>query len=142
MIFGIGTDLLRVDRIARVYARHGARFINKVLMPEERAALEGLTDPVNRIAKSFAAKEAFVKAWGTGFAGVSHQDVGVARAASGAPQLAFSAAMQARLNAEGVHRCHLSLSDDDGRVLAFVVLECGEPWSAAAHATAAQADRH
>lgn len=142
MIFGIGTDLLRVDRIARVYARHGARFIDKILMPEERAALEGLSDPVNRIAKSFAAKEAFVKAWGTGFAGVNHHDVGVARAASGAPELIFSSAMQARLAAAGVLRCHLSLSDDDGRVLSFVVLECGEPQIAPAPVTAPQADRH
>lgn len=124
MIFGIGTDLLRVDRIARVYQRHGQRFVERVLMPEEQAAFAQAGRPDNFLAKAFAAKEAFAKAWGTGFAGLAHHDVGVLRDAAGKPQLVFSAVQQARLRQRGVGAAHLSLSDDDGRVLAFVVLEC------------------
>ena len=123
MIYGIGTDLLVVARIAALHSKYRSRFEQKVLMPQERRALEGLPQPANRIAKSFAAKEAFVKAWGSGFAGVGYQDAGVLRNAEGKPYLIFSPAMQARLDAAGITAAHLSLSDDDGRVLAFVVLE-------------------
>lgn len=125
MIHGIGTDLLRIDRIERVWQRHGARFADKILMPEERAKLATSHNAANFLAKAFAAKEAFSKAWGTGFAGLSHHDVGVLRDVSGKPALVFSAAQQQRLKARGVIAAHLSLSDDDGRVLAFVVLEGG-----------------
>lgn len=123
MIHGIGTDLLRIDRIERVWQRHGEHFAAKILMPEERAQLDSSRNAANFLAKAFAAKEAFSKAWGSGFAGLSHHDVGVVRDASGKPALLFSSAQQQRLKARGVTAAHLSLSDDDGRVLAFVVLE-------------------
>ena len=123
MIYGIGTDLLRIDRIERVWQRHGAHFVDKILMPEEQAQLAASRNAANFLAKAFAAKEAFSKAWGTGFAGLSHHDVGVVRDSDGKPGLMFSSTQQARLAARGVTAAHLSLSDDDGRVLAFVVLE-------------------
>lgn len=126
MIYGIGTDLLRIDRIERVWQRYGARFAEKLLMPAEREPFAATHSAANFLAKAFAAKEAFSKAWGTGFAGLSHHDVGVVRDASGKPLLAFSPEQQIRLQARGVTAAHLSLSDDDGRVLAFVVLE-GSP---------------
>ena len=123
MIAGIGTDLLRVDRIDRIWQRHGTRFADRILMPEERAAFAQAARPDNFLAKAFAAKEAFAKAWGTGFAGITHHDMGVTRNEKGRPELIFSAAMQDRLHERGVKSAQLSLSDDDGRVLAFVVLE-------------------
>ena len=123
MIYGIGTDLLRIDRIERVWQRHGAHFVDKILMPEEQVQLAASRNAANFLAKAFAAKEAFSKAWGTGFAGLSHHDVGVVRDADGKPALVFSGVQQSKLKARGVTSAHLSLSDDDGRVLAFVVLE-------------------
>ena len=123
MIYGIGTDLLRIDRIERVWQRHGAHFVDKILMPEEQVQLAASRNAANFLAKAFAAKEAFSKAWGTGFAGLSHHDVGVVRDADGKPALVFSGVQQSKLKARGVTAAHLSLSDDDGRVLAFVVLE-------------------
>lgn len=123
MIYGIGTDLLRIDRVERIWARHGQRFANKLLMPEEHAQLSTVSQPGNFLAKCFAVKEAFVKALGTGFRGVNHYDVGVVRSTLGKPSLVFSSTMQTRLDGLGINVCHLSLSDDDGRVLAFVVLE-------------------
>ncbi len=123
MIFGIGSDLLVVARIARLLEKYPARFEEKVLMPAERAALPATEGRANRVAKNFAAKEAFAKALGTGFEEVGYTDVGVVRNAQGRPGLIFSTRMQARLAALGVVASHLSLSDDDGRVLAFVVLE-------------------
>lgn len=122
-IAGIGTDIVAVDRIARVWQRFGERFAAKLLMAEEREALLAARQPANFLAKAFAAKEAFVKAYGSGFRGIGHQDVGVVRDALGAPRLVFSRVLQAQLAAADIASAHLSLSDDDGRVLAFVVLE-------------------
>lgn len=127
MIAGIGTDLIRADRIERVWSRYGPRFAARLLMPEEQATFAAAANPANHLAKAFAAKEAFAKAWGSGFAGLTHHDVGVKRNAAGKPGLIFSAMQQQRMAARGVTAAHLSLSDDDGRVLAFVVLEGQAP---------------
>ena len=123
MILGIGNDLVRETRIARVYTRFGERFCHKLLMPEEQQALIHAARPANRLAKAFAAKEAFAKAWGSGFRGLGHQDCGVLRNALGQPQMIFSAVQQARLVARGVQRVHVALTDQDDWVLAMVVIE-------------------
>lgn len=125
MIHGIGTDLLVIERCEALYARQGERALAKLLMPEERAAVPAQKSPGHAIARAFAAKEAFVKALGTGFHGVSYQDVGALREAKARPRLIFSAAMQARLDALGITGTHLSFTDEAGMILAFVVLERG-----------------
>lgn len=125
MIYGIGTDLLLIARCEALYERQGERALNKLLMPEERAAVAQQKSPGYAIARAFAAKEAFVKALGTGFHGVSYQDVGALREAKQRPRLIFSAAMQARLDALGITAGHLSFTDESGMIMAFVVLECG-----------------
>jgi holo-[acyl-carrier protein] synthase len=129
MIYGIGTDLLLVARTERLWVKYGEHFAGKILMPEERTQFARSRKPGNFLAKCFAAKEAFVKALGTGFRGVGYQDAGVVHLPSGKPTLAFSPAMRARLDGLGIHDGHVSLTDEDGRVLAFVVLECspGQP---------------
>ncbi len=81
---------------------------------------------------SLAAKEALVKAMGTGFRGVSHLDCGVLRGAQGAPRLVFSARLAERLRADGVQRAHLALTDQGEWVLATVVLEGSGALGAAA----------
>ncbi|MES2683468.1 MAG: holo-ACP synthase [Pseudomonadota bacterium] len=125
MIYGIGTDLLRIDRVERLWARYGEHFADKILMPEEQAQFASARRPGNFLAKAFAAKEAFVKALGTGFTGVAYRDAGVVALPSGKPTLVFSPAMRLRLDALGIVGGHVSLSDEDGRVMAFVVLESG-----------------
>jgi holo-[acyl-carrier protein] synthase len=67
MIFGIGIDVLQVDRVERVYQKHGERFIKHLLLPEERAQFGLTARPVRFLAMRFAAKEAIVKGMGTGF---------------------------------------------------------------------------
>ena len=116
MIVGLGNDLIRVSRIERVLARHGQRFIDRLLTDEERATL-----PAG--AKSFAAKEALVKALGCGFRDIDHRDCGVGRSEIGAPSLRFSPAVQALLRQRGISRTHLALTDDGDWVLATVILE-------------------
>ena len=78
MIFGIGVDVLEVKRIGQTLERFGAHFVERLLMPEEQAQLARTRRPERFIAMRFAAKEAIVKAMGTGLAhGVWIRDVGV-----------------------------------------------------------------
>ena len=122
-IYGIGIDVLRVARIARVHKRHGDRFVARLLHPLERAEYAMSQRPSQYLAKCFAVKEAFVKALGTGFFGVSHDDVGVVRRKLGKPEFVFSKRLQARLKRLKIKRTHVSLSDEGGTVGAVAVLE-------------------
>ena len=91
MIFGIGTDVVQLERIEAVYARHGEHFVRRLLMPEEEAAFRAYKRPVRFLAMRFAAKEAIVKALGTGFAhGIWIRDVGIAPNAWGRPEVIWS----------------------------------------------------
>ena len=123
MIYGIGTDLIRVERIGEVLARHPTRFARKLLHPAELRQYLQSRRATNFLAKSWAAKEAFGKALGTGVRGYANPDVGIVRNEIGRPPLIYSESMQARLDALGIVAGHVSLSDEDGMVLAYVVLE-------------------
>lgn len=127
MIFGVGTDLIRVARIQAVLDAHPKRFARRLLHPDELVSFGQSKRPANFLAKAWAAKEAFGKALGTGVRGYANPDVGVVRGEFGRPQLVFSDLMAARLTQRGIGAAHVSLSDDDGRVLAFVVLERAAP---------------
>lgn len=123
MIFGIGTDILRVDRIASIHERFGRRFVERLLMPEELAAFEGHKRPVRFLAMRFAAKEAIVKALGTGFAhGIWIRDVGIAANAWGRPEVIWSARGQALRDRLGAGEGHVTLTDEAGLVVAVAVL--------------------
>ncbi|MEE4186319.1 MAG: holo-ACP synthase, partial [Gammaproteobacteria bacterium] len=88
MIFGIGTDILRADRVARVYDRFGARFAERLLLPEEYALFQRSRNPVRFLTMRFAAKEAIVKAMGTGFAhGMWIRDCGTVPNSLGRPEV-------------------------------------------------------
>lgn len=123
MIYGIGTDLIRVARIADVLTRHPTRFAEKLLHPEELRQYGESRRAANFLAKSWAVKEAFGKALGTGVRGYANPEVGIVRNEIGRPLLVYSESMQARLDALGIVAGHVSLSDEDGMVLAYVVLE-------------------
>jgi holo-[acyl-carrier protein] synthase len=132
MIIGIGSDLIDIRRVAKVIERHGDRFIDRIFTDVERAKAERRAKSEKMVvatyAKRFAAKEAFTKAIGTGFAnGVFHKDIGVVNAPSGAPTLSLSGGAAKRL-AEMVpdgHEAviHLTLTDDHPWAQAFVVIE-------------------
>lgn len=102
MIIGIGNDIVDIRRIESVIARHGARFLERVFTPVERARAERRTEKLRAAtyAKRFAAKEAASKALGTGFAqGVFMRDLGVVNLSSGQPTLRLSGGAAARLAA-------------------------------------------
>ena len=123
MIHGIGVDLIRVARIERVLQAHPQRFPQRLLHPQELAQYHRSGRPANFLAKSWAAKEAFGKALGTGVRGYDNPDVGVVRGRFGKPDLVYSDTMRSRLRELGIAGGHVSLSDEDGAVMAFVVLE-------------------
>ena len=122
MIYGIGTDLLRIDRVERLWGKYGEHFADKILMPEERAQFEQARRKGNFLAKCFAAKEAFVKALRAP-AGMSWQDIEVVLDEHGAPHLSLSGAAEARVADLGITRVHVSLSHDTSVATAFVVAE-------------------
>ena len=123
MIFGIGVDVLESSRIAQTLERFGARFIEHLLMPEEHAQLARTARPERFLAMRFAAKEAIVKAMGTGFAhGVWIRDVGVVQNAWGKPEVVFSERGERVRRGLGVGDAHVTLSDERGLVVAVAVL--------------------
>jgi len=124
MIVGIGTDICSIERIAGVLERHGERFVNRVLTPPERARFARTKLKANHLAKRWAAKEAFAKAIGTGIhSPFTWQSITVTRERSGAPGIEPSPAMADYLRSRGVTRSLLTLTDDAGIAVAFVVLE-------------------
>ena len=87
MIFGIGVDVLEAARIGKVYARFGEHFVDRLLLPGEREQMGRTKRKERFLAMRFAAKEAIVKAMGTGFvADMWIRDVGVVRTPGAAPR--------------------------------------------------------
>ena len=123
MIFGIGTDLVQVARIEDTYRKFGAHFVDRLLMPEERAAFDPARRPARFLAMRFAAKEAISKALGTGFRhGVWIRDFGFRANARGKPEVIFSARGRAVADSLGAGEGHVSLTDEAGLVMAVAVL--------------------
>ncbi len=121
MILGIGIDLVQVERMAKALRAHGDRFEARVFTPGERADCEGRPQG---FAARFAAKEACLKALGTGWsAGLSFRQVEVVRGAAGQPSIVLTGAAAERAGRLGVRSIHVSLSHEPGVAAAVVVLE-------------------
>jgi holo-[acyl-carrier protein] synthase len=124
MIVGIGTDVCSIERIGKSLERFGERFVKRILTEEERPRFERTRDKAGHLAKRFAAKEAFAKAIGTGIhAPFTWHCISVTRNPKGKPGIKPNAIMEKHLKKLGVSHFHLSLTDDAGVAVAFVVLE-------------------
>lgn len=124
MIYGIGTDIIEVQRIEAALGRFGERFALRILCESEMVRFAAHRQPAAYLAKRFAAKEAFTKALGTGIhAPANWHGVWVVNLRSGKPALEFTPALQALLDARGIHRTHVSLSDERVLACATVILE-------------------
>ena len=122
MIIGLGTDITELARIKSSYDRFGKRLLQKILTKEEQQYLP--ESPIAYIAGRFAAKEAAVKALGTGFSdGLGLLHVEVLRGPAGQPQLHLHGPARARAEALGMRAAHISISHDRNAAVAFVVLE-------------------
>lgn len=123
MIFGIGTDILQSARVEKTWRQFGDHFAERLLMDEEQPYFARAKRPIRFLAMRFAAKEAIVKALGTGFGnGVWIRDVGMVPNRLGQPQIVYSARGRAVCERLGVGEGHLTLSDEAGFVIAVAVL--------------------
>jgi holo-[acyl-carrier protein] synthase len=128
VIVGIGVDVCEVARIDQALrAGSGARFRARVFTDAEVASCEGRGRArMESYAASFAAKEAALKALGTGWAGgLAWHEVEVVREAGGRPRLALHGAAATRARRLGVASAHLTLSHTGELAVAMVVLEAG-----------------
>lgn len=121
MIFGIGTDIVSVERIRNALKRHGDRFPRRVLAENEWDAYQRSARPVYFLAKRFAAKEAAAKAFGTGFRdGLTMHHISVVNDSKGKPELFFSGRASELCDELGIGQHFLSLSDERENAVAFV----------------------
>ena len=124
MIYGIGTDIVSIERIQNILNKNKDGFINRVLTDHEKALFTNKADSAAFCAKRFAAKEAFSKALGTGIGRVvSFQDLTVRSNEHGKPFFMPSEKLRLYLQEKGIKHGHLSISDESQNALAFVVLE-------------------
>ena len=124
MVVGIGIDVVEIARIRRLMERWQDRFLRRVFTEAELAYALGRHDPAQHLAARFAAKEATLKALGTGLSmGVRWREMEVRRAGGQPPRLALSGRTAELGQARGVQRLHVSLTHDAGLAVAQVLAE-------------------
>jgi holo-[acyl-carrier protein] synthase len=125
MIVGLGTDIIGLDRIAATFKRQGQRFLDRVYTPAEQQYILAKPDPTERLASRWAAKEACMKALGTGWAkGVQFSHIALLPGAhDGPPQLILTDEAQRVAERLGAVRFHCSVSHSNNLAIATVILE-------------------
>jgi holo-[acyl-carrier protein] synthase len=124
MIVGIGIDVCEVDRMEAAIARHGERFLTRIYTDAERAYCESKPNRMERFAGRFAAKEAAMKAIGTGWhRGVAWRDFEVTRAISGQPIIVFHGVARKIADELGAKRALVSITHIKSMAMAEVLLE-------------------
>lgn len=127
MIHGIGVDIVSVPRMAALLERYEQRATQRLFTPDELAACQRRLAPADCLAGRFAAKEAFLKALGTGLAsGVRWHDMALRSDRRGRPELLLTGRAGDRLRELGGDRVHVSLTHDASVAIAMVIIE-GEP---------------
>ena len=121
----VGLDAIEIERVADAIARHGERFLDRVYTGDERRAAEGLGEAASQFyAGRFAAKEAVLKALGTGYAqGLGFRDVEILRGADGAPRVALYALARERARDLGISRILISITHTRSDAHAVAVAE-------------------
>jgi holo-[acyl-carrier protein] synthase len=123
MIKGVGTDLVKIDRITRSLEKNGDRFAERILSKEELKRFKSSAMQDNFLAKRFAIKEAVSKALGTGISsGISWKDIELSHLDSGQPIVVLYHKAKERLNDLKAETIHVSLSDESGLVSAFAII--------------------
>jgi len=124
MIVGSGVDLCEVERIKNAIARHGRRFVERVFTDREIAYAESKANRYERYAARFAAKEAGMKALGTGWrGGIAWRDFEVANQPSGRPTLKLHGKALELARKLGVENIALSITHTSVQAMAMVILE-------------------
>ena len=124
MILGIGIDMEEVDRIRLVIDRHGERFLSKVFTAREIEYVEDKANRFERYTARFAAKEAAMKALGTGWnKGVQWKDLEIVNSPDGCPSLRLAGGALSRAMEMGYRRAHVSMSHTRRMAIAQVIIE-------------------
>jgi holo-[acyl-carrier protein] synthase len=124
VIVGLGLDIAEIDRIEAAIKRHGATFLERIYTPAEVAYCEKHKSKYERYAARFAAKEAAMKALGTGWShGVRWRDIEVAREAGGKPTLLLDGAAREIADRLGVKHIALTITHSGNLALAEVIFE-------------------
>jgi len=121
-VIGHGVDLVEVERIRRMAHEHGERFLLRVFTDDERAYCEGRRARDEHLAARFAAKEAGLKALGTGWTrGIAWTEIAVARSSDGVPTLVVTGKAAEIARSMGVDAWQVSLSHAGGLAMASVI---------------------
>lgn len=124
MIVGLGLDIAEVDRIEAAIVRHGAPFLERLFTPKEVSYCEKHKNKFERYAARFAAKEAAMKALGTGWSrGVRWRDIEIVREPSGKPTLRLEGVARQIADRLGVKNISISITHSGNLALAQVVFE-------------------
>jgi holo-[acyl-carrier protein] synthase len=124
MIYGVGVDLVEIARIESAQRRFGQRLARRLLAPEELLEYACAPRRARYLARRFAAKEALAKALGTGIGReLSWRAISVVHDPRGRPYFDPGTALQRLFEQHQIIASHLSISDERGHALAFVILE-------------------
>jgi len=124
VIVGSGVDIIEVPRVAAAIERFGQRFLRRIFTEDEIRYCQSKLNRVERFAARFAAKEAGLKALGTGLrGGIAWRELEVRREASGRPTMVFSGKAAEFADRIGAKRVALSLSHTEMHAIAHVILE-------------------
>ena len=118
----VGIDIIEIERVGQVLAKHGQRFLERVYTPRER---ERYGTRVQELAARFAAKEATMKALGTGIRGVRWRDIEVLPNRRGKPILILHETARRRAAMLGLTHFSISLTHSRGDAMAVVVATKG-----------------
>lgn len=121
-VVGLGVDLCEVPRVARALERHGARFVERLFRPGEIRRLPASPAYAEHVAGLFAAKEAAMKALGTGMRGVAFRELAIVRSPGGPPRLALFGRARAQGARLGVSGAHVTITHTRALAAAVVVL--------------------
>lgn len=126
MIVGIGVDIVEVGRVKELLARYRDRFVRRVFTEAEARYAGRSVREAERLAGRFAAKEAVLKAFGTGKShGILWRDVETVRGAMGKPEVKLYGKALNYMKKLGGSRIHVSITHDGGKAVAFVIIEDG-----------------
>jgi holo-[acyl-carrier protein] synthase len=123
-IIGIGTDIVAIARIEKIWNRFGQAFAKRILTEKELGSLYNSKNLIAFLAKRYAAKEAVAKAVGTGFQpnGLLLTEIGVNNDALGRPYLEYLGRTKVEIERLGINESQISLSDEKEYAIAFVIL--------------------
>ncbi|HXX80715.1 MAG TPA: holo-ACP synthase [Thermodesulfovibrionales bacterium] len=122
MIYGIGTDIVKVERMKEVVEKWGEKFLQRVFTPHEIAYCHHKYDPFPSLSVRFAAKEAVIKASGS-WVSIPLVDIEVVNDERGNPTIQPRGALEVFFRDSALSKVHLSLSHEKEYGIAFVVLE-------------------